>query len=257
MTYKKEAIGVQLWSVKNDLATDFEGTLQALACKGFSYAEAAGYSPEARTVLGVKPGLLKRRADALGLDLISLHANAASDTIELLLEDGAALRIKYIICSMFPDERRTVDSYKEIAETYNKLGRIAKKAGIQLGYHNHHFEFEAVNGTLPFDTLLSHTDPELVVFELDLGWVVQAGHDPDAFIQRYPGRFPLWHLRDVDAGGQPVNAGDGIVDFPAVFRQKEQAGMLYSIIETPSAAQNGLERVAASYNYFEKKRLCV
>ncbi|HEX7756861.1 MAG TPA: sugar phosphate isomerase/epimerase [Niabella sp.] len=255
MQQKDNAIGVQLWSVKNNLSSDFDGTLEAIAGKGFDYAEAAGYDPGGRTVLGVSPATLKQKTGAVGLDLVSLHAAVTADTIDVLLEDSASLGVKYIICAMYPDEERTIETYKEIAETYNKLGLIAQRAGVQLGYHNHNFEFAAINNVLPFDLLLENTDPALVVFELDLGWVVQAGHDPAAFIQKYPNRFPLWHLRDVDVNGESVNAGEGVVGFHTLFRKRKQSGLLYNIVETPSAAPNGVERVAACYDYFEKAHL--
>ncbi|AHF16294.1 sugar phosphate isomerase [Niabella soli DSM 19437] len=146
------------------------------------------------------------------------------------------------------------DDYRRIAEQYNHIGLAAKAAGIQFGYHNHHFEFEPLRGEKPLEILLNNTDPEGVVFEMDMGWVVQSGNDPLEFIRNYPGRFPLWHLRDVDQGKQSVNAGEGIVDFQSLFQHKKEAGFVYGIIETPSAAINGLERIAACYKYFEKQQ---
>lgn len=253
----KEAIplGVQLWSVKNDLALDFDGSLGMLAETGFGFVETAGYDPGKRTIFGLQPHIFEQKIRAAGLLCISAHAPVSEATIAQVLDAFAPTGIRYLVASLYPDERRTAAGYYEIAASYNRMGAIAKSAGIQFGYHNHHFEFAALGNGCPFDILLNQTDPELVAFELDLGWMVHAGQQPEAWFAAHPGRFPLWHFRDVDAAGQPVNAGAGIIDFPALGLQKKQAGFLYGIVETPSAATDGMDRVRTSFNYLKKERL--
>ncbi|WP_018628439.1 sugar phosphate isomerase/epimerase family protein [Niabella aurantiaca] len=248
-------LGVQLWSVKNDLALDFDGSLKMLAETGFSFVETAGYDPGSRTIFGLQPGVFVQKIRAAGMQCISAHAPVSAATIPQVSETFATTGIQYLITSLYPDERRTAEDYYAIAASYNRIGSIAKRGGIQFGYHNHHFEFAHLQGECPFDILLNNTDPELVVFESDLGWMVQAGQAPETWFAAYPGRFPLWHFRDVDATGQPVNAGAGIIDFQALHLQKKQAGFLYGIVETPSAATDGMDRVRTSFNYLKEKRL--
>jgi len=248
-------LGVQLWSVKNDLFRNFDATLKTLADTGFRYVEAAGYDPENRTLLGLKPEVFQQKIGATGMQCIGVHAPVTPDTILQVLEDLQPMHIPYLVCSMYPDEHRTAADYYRIAESYNRMGHITQNAGMRFGYHNHHFEFAYLQEERPFDILLKNTDPELVAFEIDLGWVVQAGQQPETFFDQHPGRFPLWHLRDVDAGGTLVNAGDGILDFPALQRYKKQAGFLYGIVETPSAATDGMNRVIASFNYIREEQL--
>ncbi|WP_300602065.1 sugar phosphate isomerase/epimerase [Niabella sp.] len=248
-------LGVQLWSVKNDLARSIDPTLEKLAETGFSFAEAAGYDPGNRTIFGLKPDAFRKKLEAAGMPCIGAHAPVSPETILPVLEDFSALNITYLVCSLYPDPERTAADYYRIAERYNQIGGFARNAGVHFGYHNHHFEFTAIEGERPIDILLENTDPTLVCFEVDLGWVVQAGEPPEALFNRHPGRFPLWHLRDVTAGGTPVNAGEGIVDFHSLQPLKKQAGFLYGIVETPSAATDGLDRVTASFNYIRREQL--
>ena len=242
--------GVQLWSLKNDLAKDTNGTLNALARAGVSDVEAAGYDTERHTLFGQEPGKFLEKLKAAGLRLVSLHAGLTIENSAELLKQIAASGIKYLIGSMYPDPQRALHDYKKIAGQYNTLGRITAAQGIQFGYHNHHFEFEPVGGIMPFEILLSETDPQWVVFEADLGWMVQSGQDPVDWFAKYPGRFPLWHLRDVDAEGASVAAGSGRVDFATIGNHAVTAGFQYGFIETPSAATDGLEKVMDSYRYF-------
>lgn len=245
-------LGVQLWSVKNDLSKDVDTTLKALADTGFSMVETAGYDPEGRTVFGMPPKTFLTKLQQFGLRWVSAHVPVSVENIKSILDDFAFTGIEYLVCSMYPDADRRPDDYRRIAEQYNRVGLTAKTAGIQFGYHNHHFEFDPLRGEKPFEILLNGTDPKLVVFEMDLGWVVQAANDPLEFFTNHPGRFPLWHLRDVDQNGQSVNAGAGLIDFHSLFQHKNEAGFIYGIVETPSAAADGLARVTACYDYFEK-----
>ncbi|MGJ7031007.1 sugar phosphate isomerase/epimerase family protein [Niabella hirudinis] len=248
-------LGVQLWSVKNDLFRNFDATLKALADTGYRYVEAAGYDLKSGTLFGLKPGVFQQKIEATGMQCIGVHAPVAADSIEQILNDLSPMPIAYLVTYMHPDENRNANDYYRIARSYNHIGSIAQNAGIHFGYHNHHFEFAPLQGERPVDILLKNTDPALVAFEVDLGWVVQAGESPETLFNRYPGRFPLWHLRDVNADGTPVNAGDGIVDFHSLQPLKKQAGFLYGIVETPSAAADGLNRVIASFNYIRREQL--
>ncbi|MBZ4189241.1 sugar phosphate isomerase/epimerase family protein [Niabella beijingensis] len=250
-------LGVQLWSVKNDLARDFDETLHQLATTGYTYAETAGYDPDARTIHGRSPELMKQQLDGCGMVPLSAHIPFFSkEEMEPVLEDVAALGASCLVIPAIPEDlRHSLDHYKRIADDLNIIGERAASLGIRLGYHNHNYEFKMINGLLPYNILLERTDKETVFFEPDLGWMVQAGQAPEALFNTFPGRFLLWHLRDVNAGGAAVNVGEGVVNFHLLHQMKKQAGFLCGIVETPSAATDGMNRVIASFNYIRKEQL--
>ncbi len=111
------------------------------------------------------------------------------------------------------------------------MGESCREAGLRFGYHNHDFEFETIDGQIPFDVLLDETDPGLVDFELDLFWITKGGEDPLRYFERYPGRFTLCHVKDMAAGGEMVDVGAGGIDFAAIFARAEQAGLKHFFVE--------------------------
>ena len=113
------------------------------------------------------------------------------------MEEAVASGQEYLICSSMPSEGQTIENYKAVAEVFNKAGEDCKKLNLKFGYHNHAYEFESDNDLVLYDVLLDNTDPDLVHMEMDLGWVAYGGKDPLDYFERYPGRFPLWHLKDM------------------------------------------------------------
>lgn len=248
--------GVQLWSLKNDLAKDFDSTLEKLALMGYRYVESADYDFDNHTIHGYSPEVFKKKLEDQGLDLIAAHALFTLQQTERVLEDFGAAGVQYLVWPKLPEAPLRQPDFYEVAEVLNLIGQKTLEKGIRFGYHNHNLEFLAAPGlALPYDILLTHTDPRWVFFEMDLGWVIQAGVAPAKFFHQYPGRFPLWHIRDVDAGGHPCAVGAGRIDFKLIFNLQPLAGYSYGFVETPSSAIDGLKKIAESYHYLESKGL--
>jgi sugar phosphate isomerase/epimerase len=171
------------------------------------------------------------------------------------VDDAAAVGTKYMVCAYLLDpERGTLDHYKATADKFNKAAEICKKAGIQFCYHNHDFEFEAQDGKYPFDVLLENTDKNLVKFELDLYWASRANQDPLALFNRYPGRFPLWHVKDMDksAAKSITEVGNGSIDFKRIFAQSKKAGLDYFFVEQDICPGDPFVSIQQSITYLKK-----
>ena len=240
-------IGIQLYTVRRELAKDVEGTLSKLATIGFQEIEFAGY-PEGT-------------AKSLRAILDRLHLTAPSGHVQLqtirsdwdrTLDQAATVGQKYVVVAFISaEERRTSDDWKRIAAAFNRAGEAAKAAGIQFCYHNHDFEFTPVDGVLPYDLLLSATDPALVQLELDLYWITKGGRDPLDYFGKWPGRFPLVHVKDMDATPRKffADVGTGTIDFRRIFRQAGQAGIKHYFYEQDETPASPFESAKASYQY--------
>ncbi|WP_114792139.1 sugar phosphate isomerase/epimerase [Niabella yanshanensis] len=249
----KPATGAQLWSLRNVLREEPEATFEKLAKAGYTVAEPAGFNISDLTIQGFKPEELKSLANDQGLQMVSAHFQFSTEDALTACDCAASIGIKYIIRSFFSNEiEQNSEAYKRAAEALNQMGATAKSFGLQLAYHNHAHEFELVNGVLLFDILLAHTDPELVVFQPDLGWLGYAGHDPVQLFEKYPGRFPLWHLRDIDAETRKTTAvGRGTIDFKSAIANRELAGLEYAIVEMASDVVDPLGEILSSHKIIE------
>jgi sugar phosphate isomerase/epimerase len=258
-----ERLGVQLYTVRDLMAKDFEGTLAKVAGLGYKEVEFAGYfdhpPQDVKTILGRN-----------GLTSPSTHIDYASlgDGFPKVVEASQAIGHRYIVNPWLDEEmRKQPDVWKRVAATFNRAGEISKKAGIQFAYHNHHFEFVPVNGTTPFELLLKECDPDLVKIELDLCWMTVAGQDPLVYFQRSPGRFPLVHvkgLKKVPSGPPPVpfdqaipnitdvGAAD-IIDWKRIFAKSEQAGIRHYFVEHDQPA-SPLDSLRTSAQYLRALR---
>jgi sugar phosphate isomerase/epimerase len=175
------------------------------------------------------------------------------ETAPVVCEYAAQLGMQYFVIFNLKDTlKASVAGYKTAAFELNNVGEIARSYGIRVAYHNHAHEFSPIDGVIPFDILLDHTDRELVVFQPDLGWLAVAGHDPVQLFRRYPGRFPLWHLRDIDAATKKSTAiGNGMIDFSSAFASQDLAGLQYAIVEMASDAEDPLGKILASHKAIE------
>lgn len=270
---EKDRIGVQLYSVRKAIAEDFDGSLAKVAAAGYTRVELAEFSFDDGQVRYFKktPQELKAALDHDGLDAISTHLNykfLSPEGFPKVLEASHVLGHKYIVCPWIEEEvRKLPDSWKHVCETFNRVGEASEKAGFQFGYHNHWFEFLPVDGKLPYDILLEGCDPKLVKMEMDLCWITAAGKDPVPYFERYPGRFPLVHVKDlkslphITAGGPQdfgdtadlTEVGSGIIDWKRIFAHSEQAGIKYYIVEHdhPKAP---FDSIQTSYEYLTKVR---
>ena len=244
---KLGTIGIQLYTVRRELARDVEGTLAKVAEIGYREVEFAGYP------YGTAQSL-RQILDRLGLRAPSSHVGFHSlrGEWDRTLEQAATVGQRYVVVAFVSqNERRTMDDWKRIAALLNKAGEAARAKGLILAYHNHDFEFVPLDGRLPYDLLLQETDPRLVQLELDLYWITKGGQDPLTYFDRWPGRFPLVHVKDMDATPRRFFAdiGKGTIDFKRIFRKAKQAGIRHYFYEQDEMAGSPFDSARASYGY--------
>jgi sugar phosphate isomerase/epimerase len=244
---KVRDIGIQLYTVRKEMLADATGTLKQLASIGFKELESA--RSEKGNYYGLQPKEIRKITEDLGMKLRSGHVHVDNDW-QKSLEEATETGQEYIISAVLPSPGQTVDHYKASAEAFNKLGEECKKAGLHFGYHNHDSEFETADGQVLYDVLLQYADPKLVTMEMDLGWVVAAGHDPFQYFSKYPGRFHLWHLKDMDkVQRKSVEFGNGKVDIKGLLQHAKQSGMKYFFLEQEEYAHSAFESIRIDYDY--------
>jgi sugar phosphate isomerase/epimerase len=254
--HRLEKIGLELYTVRDALAKDFEGTLARVAKIGYKEVEFAGmfaklpdFNPAPKHALEV----LK----ANGLTAPSTHVPYTALSAEnwpKVIQASEIVGHKYIVNpSIDQSLTKTADGWKKGAETFNRAGEESMRSGIQFAYHNHTPEFKAVDGQLPYDILLSECDPKLVKMEIDLGWAHVAGADPLAYFAKYPGRFPLVHVKDFDKDGTMTEVGKGVIDWKAIFAKADLAGIKHYFVEHDQP-KDPLASIQISYEYLEKLR---
>lgn len=246
---KNQSYGVQLYSFRDSMLENPKKTLEEIAGLGFKEIESAGSAKG--YYYGLTPSEMGKTCKELGMQLTSGHVRL-DDAFEQTMEDAVASGQKYVICSSMPSNGQTVDNYKKVAEQFNVAGEACKKLGLKFGYHNHEYEFESENGQVLYDVLMDDTESDLVFMELDLGWVVVAGKDPLYYFDKYPGRFPLWHLKDMDMGKkESTEFGKGVLDISLMLKNKELSGVEHIYIEQEEYADTPVKSMEHNMNYLK------
>ncbi|NKI28019.1 sugar phosphate isomerase/epimerase [Arenibacter sp. 6A1] len=244
---QEKNLGVQLYTFRNEMAADAVGTLKKIAALGIKQIETA-LSQNGR-YYGLQPKEMKKVCEDLGMTLRSGHV-ALDDQWQQSMDEAAESGQEYLLCSSLPFKGQTISNYKRVAEAFNKAGEECKKRNLKFGYHNHDYEFDTHKGKVLFDVLLDNTQPDLVYMELDLGWVVVAGKDPIDYFERYEGRFPLWHLKDMDmTKKESTEFGKGGLDIPKMLRHKKASGLQYIFIEQEEYSSTPFESMAHNMAY--------
>src|SRR6266513_3191512 len=236
-------VGIQLYTVKEEIGRDPAGTLKQLRRIGFGEVETAGFGQ-------LSAGQFRRLLDDAGLACPSAHLQFDTAKLDSAFADAHALGAKYAASGSLralatdpgspagvPQTGMSADEAKRTAELANRIGEQAVRAGLQYVYHNHDFEFVAERGaSVGYDLLLRETDPRLVQFEIDCGWMIFAGRDPVDYFGKYPNRFPMIHVKDFLRDSEPAGAklgamhgaelGHGVVDYGPIFAAAEKAGLL-------------------------------
>lgn len=243
-------VGVQLYTVRNEMAKDFEGSLKQIAGIGYEQVEFAGYYNH-------EPKQVRALLDRLGLEAPSAHVplKDVRENMSRVIDGAKIIGHRYLICPyLMENERKTLDQYKEYAALFNKAGEACKKTGIQFGYHNHDFEFMAIDGRMPFDLLLAETDRNLVKIELDLYWTVKAKQNPVAFMKKNPGRFAAFHVKDMDntEKGFFTEVGRGVINFKEIFQAGRQAGVDLFIVEQDQTPGSPFDSLRISHDYLSR-----
>jgi sugar phosphate isomerase/epimerase len=249
-TSKLGSIGVQLYTVREQMGKDFEDSLKQIAAIGYKEVEFAGYYDKSpKDVLAV--------LNRYGLTAPAAHVPLATvqTKIENAIEAAKTIGHKFLICPYLEDkDRRTLDDYKRHAETFNRAGEACSKAGIQFGYHNHNFEFEAKDGKLPYDLLLAETDKNLVKMELDLYWISKAGQNPLAYINKYKDRFALFHVKEMDKTPQQgiTEVGRGVIDFKTIFAKTPAGAIKHYFVEQDICPGSPFDSIKVSFDYLKQ-----
>jgi len=237
-------VGLQLYSIRDAMAEDVPGSLQKVSDMGYKYLEMAGYSDG--KFYDYTPEEFKKMANDLGMEVISSHTMVEAegitlDNAKIMADAHAELGVKYCVQPWVNEPDRNIETYKKMIGDWNEVGKIMKEAGLQFGYHNHNFEFLNIDGIVPYyDLFLPEMDPDLITMEIDLYWVTKAGQDPVEMFNKYPGRFQLFHLKDMYEETEPyfevikddiAPVGAGKIDFKRILAAKETAGMKHLFVE--------------------------
>ncbi|RLD74832.1 MAG: sugar phosphate isomerase/epimerase [Bacteroidetes bacterium] len=249
---QKQYIGIQLYTIRKVLGEDFEGTLQKIAEIGYNSVETAGYSN--RKFYGYKPKDFKKFTKKLGIRPLSSHTDVKLKNLDQIIDDSLEAGMKYIVQpSISRDRRKSIDDYKKLADEFNVIGEKCNKSGLRFAYHNHAFEFEKIDGQIPYDILLQNTNKDYFTMQLDTYWMVYGGYQPIDYFNKYPGRFGLLHIKDMDntEKRESTEIGKGIIDFKEIFEAKAKSGMKYYFLEQESFKMPVFESLAISYNYLK------
>jgi len=264
-TNDDKVVGLQLYSLREEFPKDIKGTLEKVAKAGFKEVELYGFSKKTQ-FFGMSATELKALLDANGLKAVSGHymlgtylADGNQEELIAAIEACKTLGSKYLtVPYILPDVRKTEADYHRIAKLLNVAGKMAKKAGLQLAYHNHDFEFTKFGDTNGFDILLKETKKKLVQFELDLYWVVRSGNDPKTLFAANKRRFSMWHVKDMDKNDPKLNAevGTGSIDFKSIFAEAKLSGMKHFFVEHETNYKpDPLGSVTKSCEYIKKELL--
>lgn len=263
--FAAKKIGIQLYTLRADMGKDPRGTLQKLAALGYKEVETFGYANG--KWFGMTAAELKTVLTDNGLSSPSGHTFPGGIFLKpgweanwtKAVEDAKALGQKYIVIPWLEENARTpIDNYKKIAAGLNTAAGICRQVGgIQLAYHNHDFEFKASNGQLPMDILLKETDAAHVKMELDIYWAVKAGLDPIELFAKNPGRFVMWHVKDIDNTDKRffTEVGNGTINWKSIFAKAKQSGMKHFFVEQDVCPGPPIDSVAKSIAYLKKNIL--
>jgi sugar phosphate isomerase/epimerase len=268
-------LGLQLYSLRELLPKDFDGTLKAVAAAGYQDVEAAGF-------YAMSAQEFKQAMDAAGLRCVSAHypLSMLQPQLDSILDYAKQLGLQYVVCSspslqdpsrvkLSPKESGyheawvqafTLDDWKWNVQQFNQIGSKVKDRGMHFGYHNHTTEFRKVGNRVPYDELMRLTDPDLVTFEMDCGWVAVAGYNPAQYLEKYPTRISMLHVKDFDlkkgtAHLQSTELGRGTIDYRPIFEAAKKARITHYFVEQEEFDIPPLEAIKADAQYMRNLKV--
>jgi sugar phosphate isomerase/epimerase len=236
-------MGLQLYTMRAAMRQDVDGSLKRIAGLGYEELETYGFDPEGIRYYGLDAKAFAQRLKDLNLttptghyDLNRFVTTSVDDLkhyFDRCIQGARALGQTYITWPFIDEDSRTLDKFKVVAERLNLIGEQARKAGLQVAYHNHDFEFVEQNGQIGYDIILKETDPALVKLQIDLYWVAHGSKlTPHEWFTRAPGRFVMWHVKDMHKTSRDyTELGNGTIDFTRIWPDTELAGMKYFYVE--------------------------
>jgi sugar phosphate isomerase/epimerase len=263
-----QLIGLQLYTLRNEISKDVSGTLSKVAGIGYNSVEVFGYAdgkffgktPEDFVTIIKQNNLKTPSGHYMVVDYLT---KGDMDLLKKTVDDAAIMGHDFFVIPYLLDNMRTsLDDYKSLADKMNKAGTVVKNAGMHLAYHNHNFEFKDWGeGKTGFEILTKQTDPQLVSFEMDFYWVTRAGLDPIKMIESNPGRIKMWHIKDMSQKKEPsydtdknqafTEVGTGIIDYKEIFKHKRESGMEYFFVEQDQVNLPVYESITKSYQYIK------
>jgi len=254
----KKKIGIQLYSLREDMAKNADATLEAVAKIGYSYIETYGYADG--KFFGKTPKEFRKQVEGLGMKMTSSHTGFNvynSDTTEAWdaakknMEDTRETGSKWIVQAGYPGARYTeISQVEKLADTYNRIGELAKKYGLKFATHNHREEFRAIKEQIPYQRYIELTDPTLVSFQMDVGHVANEMADYRAYLTLYPGRFGCLHIRDTNVKTKvAIEMGRGHVELEEVFNLFRTAGVEDYYVEQEEYTYEPIESLKMCYDY--------
>lgn len=257
-------MGLQLYTVREPMAKDAVGTLKQAAALGYRNFETYGFEPEAVKYYGMPARDFRKTLEDLGLATTTGHYDlhqylakppaAMAAYVDRCIEGALALNQKYITWAWLDPQSRDLDSFKLVAERLNLIGGQAAKAGLRVAYHNHDFDFLPHDGKIGYDIIMHETDPALVKLQLDLFWVAHSSsRTPHELFQIQPGRFVMWHIKDMDTAKRYTELGNGVIDFTRVMPDAHLAGLEeYFVEQGDNFAESPLRSIEVSAKYVRK-----
>lgn len=257
-----KSVGIQLYSLRELLPKDVKGVIKKVAETGYKEVETYGYTAEAG-YWGLDAKAFKALLDDNGLKAPSGHFGLDEyiktgdlEIVKPLIAGAATLNMEYFTCPYLSEELRTsLEDYKKVAARLNEAAKLCKESGLQMAYHNHDFEFVKYGDTTGYDILLAETDKSMIQFEMDLYWVVRSGNDPVALFEKHPGRFVMWHVKDMDKTNNTINTevGNGKIDFKSIHKHAAQAGLKHLIVEQENFSIDPFESIKKSFDYVNRE----
>jgi sugar phosphate isomerase/epimerase len=255
-------LGLQPYTVRNDLKTDFAGTLKKVAAMGYQEIELSG-GLAYEDFYGHKPSETRKILADVGLRAPSCHFGPPKDDTEWArnIEDAHQLGLQFMLCGSPPGGSKSLEGWKHTADFFNRLGQQCRNAGFQFGYHNHNFEFVVYEGVTGYDQLLHSSDPDLVKMELDCFWMTFAGKDPVEYLHKHPKRFVMLHIKDLKRGYKPTTGefqgnpftevGTGVIHWKPIFEAARATAVKHYFVEQDMWDRPSLESARISADYLK------
>lgn len=260
---KGKTVGLQLYSLREQIPQDVKGVIEKIAKAGYKEVETYGYSPKTG-YWGMDARAFKNLLTANGLKSPSGHfgiddfiTSGDKELLKPIIEGAAAIDNHYFTVPYLGEPiRKSLEDYKKITGRLNEAAELVKQSGLKLAYHNHDFEFKPYEGgATGYELLLNGTDKNLISFEMDLYWVVRSGNDPVALFNKYPGRFVMWHVKDMDKANHALNTevGTGTIDFRNIYKHARQAGLEHLIVEQENYKKDAFVSIKESFDYVNRE----